>query len=137
MKWLLAALGACIVALLFFLAGFAAGERHAGRERGEGFAPPFMPGGFSLPNGFVTKGHGAAGTVETVSLPTVEMKERDGDTVTVTVASGTPISGGMIAPGQFIVVIGDPASTGTEDIDARFVRIMTPPPSSDTTNNNF
>jgi len=124
--WVL--LGA-FVALLIFIAGVSVGERHGEHPHGAPGAP-FWPGGVALPEGFVTRGHGAVGTIASVTLPTLTLRERDGDTVVAHVASGTPIAGAAaLAPGQFVIIIGDPAQSGNEDfVDARFVRVLPPPP---------
>jgi hypothetical protein len=128
-RWILWTLAALVIAALIFLAGMSFGERRVRHERDETtFASSFL-GGLPLPNGFITRGHGAVGTVMSVSAAAFTLKERDGDTVDVTLASTTPRSGtSTIATGEFVVVIGDPTTTpgGAESIDARFVRILHP-----------
>jgi hypothetical protein len=131
-RWALWGLLGLFVALLIFVAGVAVG-RHSRAGRGAvetSFQPPFMPGGIPLPNGFVTQDHGAVGTVKSVSPPTFTLIERDGDTAVVRFSSTTPLSGApALAPGQFVIVVGDPAGAGADDdIDARFMRVFPSPP---------
>ena len=125
--------GSIIVALLIFHAGFASGERHA-FERLHHDDPGTPPTGL-LPHGFIPDGHGMVGVIESVGSSTLTIRTRDGATEYVELSSTTVIhnadpSATTSTPsvGAGVIIIGNPDDSANE-LDARFVRLMPPPPS--------
>lgn len=138
-KWAIIGFGALLVALLIFDAGFALGARHAFERHGHeahGGGPVFQLGGygFSLPRGFTPGEHGAVGTIQSISLPTFTLSERDGDMQTVTITPTTVIKGATstlmqsdLHAGQQVIVLGNPrTASSSESIQAVFIRIFPP-----------
>ncbi|MGH7936598.1 MAG: hypothetical protein ACREF8_06285 [Chthoniobacterales bacterium] len=132
-KWVLWGLGALLLAGLIFHAGVVVGSHEPVRYRGddEGFHPPFPPfAGMTLPQGFIRGGYGAAGTITAVSLPTITIRTRDGATESIYVGTSTAVSGtsssspATLAPGEFVIVIGDPSDTDDNLTDARFIHVV-------------
>ncbi len=118
-------LAAIIVALLIFHAGIAVGSRRAFRDRGGDFAgrPPM-----GLPHVFIANGHGAIGSVESISPTSFTLKTRAGETETVMLATTTAVraaSGSAtttLAAGETVLVLGTPSSQGA--IKADVIRIL-------------
>jgi hypothetical protein len=126
-KWVLWGLFALVVALLIFRAGTIVGYHDALRFHGlesRGGPQDQGPFGLPLPPDGGMPGHGAVGTIESVALPTVTLKTRDGSEVSVYVASTTP-GVSQLKVGETIVVIGDPNDTDQSgDMNARFIHII-------------
>lgn len=133
-----------IVALLIFQAGVIVGHHKAqfgdrmggnyernfiDMERG-GFPPnPNFGFGEMLPPG----GHGAAGQVMNVTLPTFVIAGPDNLERTVVVSDETIIrqfrdelDTESIVAGKFVVVLGEPNDKG--EIEAKLIRFLPPPP---------
>lgn len=96
-------------------------RKNFGMERPESFKG-MMRGGLPV-------GHGAAGKILAVTLPTFVIQDKDGMEKTITVSSATIIKSGMnntsstsITPNTFVVVIGEPNKDG--QIEAKLIRIM-------------
>ncbi len=124
-----------ILILMAFWFGMYVGERRADFARGWGdnygriFGQPRMgffpePGENPVPRGF-----GNGGVVLKVEGNAIAIKGNDNVEKTVVVATSTPIREGMtsisvdkINPGDSIVIIGDPNSSG--QIQARFIRVF-------------
>lgn len=141
-----------IVALLVFQAGVAVGYRKASfsRQLGNNFYRVFdgratssvmgphgagVPGGkpFMMFGEGVPGGHGAAGFVVSVSLPSIVVVGPDGIERIVVIGDETDIrrfrdtaSSTELAVDDFVVVLGTPNNDG--QIDARLIRILPPPP---------
>ena len=142
-KWILWGLGALVLAALIFHAGVVAGLHDRGissRNFDKSWFDaqlPFGGGVLALPQGFISGGHGAVGTIASVALPAITVTTRDGVTLTVNVDSDTQIVGatpqGTSSPaslsvGDTIVVLGDPDDISTSGaVDARLIRIVPPP----------
>jgi hypothetical protein len=142
-KWVLWGLLALIVAALIFHAGVVVGLHDRGMP-GHDFDKswfdaqiPFGGGILPLPQGFIPGGHGAFGTIASITLPAVTLTTRDGVTLTVKVDEDTQIVGatpeGTSSPtalkvGDVIVVLGDPDDiSSSSTVDARLIRILPPP----------
>ena len=73
-------------------------------------------------------GHGAVGTIQTVTLPTFVMQTREGTDQTVLVGTSTIIRNarGMttktLTTGSHVIVLGEPDSQNR--IDAKFINIL-------------
>lgn len=127
-----------VLALVVFQAGVAVGYKKAefsgrtgdrffrvwGGEKGVRAAMP-------LPDDFIG-GHGAAGRVVSVSLPTFFVATPDNLEKEVFVDSGTvvrkfraSVAASDIQPDEFVVVLGDPETDGR--IRAKLVRVMPSP----------
>lgn len=137
-KWFIwGALGLLAGALVFH-AGVVVGSHNrmlGGRSAEGGFEArmPFGTAGVMLPQGFVQGGHGALGTIDTVSLPTFTVITRDGNTLYIKTSSSTQLSGvpnlDALQSGEMAVIIGEPSDSDTESqINARFIRVTPPPP---------
>jgi hypothetical protein len=134
-----------IVVLLIFQAGVMVGQHKAGfgdrmgehfernfvdMERYENLPPPMAFGfGEMLPPG----GHGAAGQVISVALPTFVIAGPDNLERTVVVNDETVIrqfrdevNKENIETGRFVVVLGEPNDKG--EIEAKLIRFLPPPP---------
>ena|ERR1035437_5737438 len=133
--WAAGVLLAIILAGLIFHAGVVVGS-HRGSfgnpgMRGE-FRPPFFPEGFAMPHGFIQDGHGAVGTITTLSLPTFLMQTREGTSQTIFVSTSTIIQNmgapdtATLATGDNVLVLGSPDSQNR--IDAKIIRILPPAP---------
>ena len=131
-RWIALAVAAVLVALLIFHAGLVAGTHQAPRPRGgmHGFRPSFgTPASFMLPDGYMPRGHGAVGTIATVTLPTLTITERSGDSETVLLATTTLIdsaqgtSSSMLIPGARVIIFGEPDET-VERINAKVIHIL-------------
>lgn len=123
-------IGVLILALLIFHAGVVFGSHRnsfggpSGRPgMDRGFRPPFLPGGFKLPHGFIQNDHGAVGAITAITLPTFTMETRDGTSRTILTSTSTMIRGmGALSVGNKIVVLGEPDSQGR--IRAKLIRIV-------------
>ena len=131
-RWILLGIAAVLVALLIFDAGIAVGA-HAGlrmRSGGEerGFRPFGAPG-FVLPDGYMPRGHGAVGTIATVTLPTLTITEPEGDIETVLVSTTTVIDSpqgsttNLLTPGVRVIIFGDPDES-VERINAKVIHLL-------------
>jgi hypothetical protein len=127
LKWALIVVAGLFVALLIFHAGVSLGERHALERSRPNGSSVFGPG---MPHSFMPEGHGAVGTIQAVSLPTLTLTERDGESETVVLTASTTVEEGpqMVAPasltaGENIVVIGMPGAND-DQIRAELVRVI-------------
>jgi hypothetical protein len=130
-RWVLWGAFAVVVALLIFHAGVVVGSHKSMRERppqGAGLGGMF---GFMPPQGFVENGHGAVGTIATVTLPTFTLQTRDGLTERVETGSSTDVTGGTtgtlgdLQSGQTVIIIGNPQTIDDQDdLDARMIHIL-------------
>jgi hypothetical protein len=140
-KWVLWGAFALIVAMLIFHAGVVVGSHQPtrGRMQIDGRGGPGSMGGFVngfMPRqGFVESGHGAVGTVATVTLPTFTLTNREGVEQKMYAGSTTVVTGGSVnnpsalQKGQFIIVVGDPNDTDDAGyLDARIIHILPSPP---------
>ncbi|MGC9602742.1 MAG: hypothetical protein ABSE76_03345 [Minisyncoccia bacterium] len=140
-KWVLWGLLALIVAALIFHAGVVVGLHDRGIPD-HNFDKswfeaqiPFGGGILPLPQGFIPGGHGAFGTIASITLPTIRLTTRDGVTLTIKVDNDTQIVGatpeGTSSPMALkvedtIVVLGDPDDMSSNGaVDARLIRILT------------
>jgi hypothetical protein len=132
-RWIWWGAAAFILALLIFHAGYVLGSRRGAplgavrQVRVYGFGMPGM-----MPQAFISGGHGAAGTIATVTLPTFILKEEDGDIEYVVVSATTtilwhqpgmpptPTSSGALVPQQHVVILGTP---GSGEIQANLIDI--------------
>lgn len=134
-RWVLWGAFTSIVALLIFHAGVVVGSHQHLRERpGANGAPVGMLGGIMPPQGFVESGHGAVGTVASVTLPTFTLQTRDGMLEKVETGSSTVVTGGStglasdLTSGEKVIIIGDPAEVDDQDdLDARIIHILPSP----------
>ncbi|MGH7141679.1 MAG: hypothetical protein ACREGH_03545 [Minisyncoccia bacterium] len=129
-------IGGIIAVLIVFEAGLLVGGRHARLQYFTGFGAGLGPWGTApgAPHVRVAiLGHGAAGVVSSIALPTVQLVGRDGVKEAVAIASTTRVfrqgagtdatsTAAEIRPGDFVVVIGKPGPGNT--VDAQFVRIL-------------
>lgn len=128
-------IGALILTLLIFHAGVVFGSHRNSfggpsvrSDMGRGFRPPFLPGSFELPHGFIQDGHGAVGAITAITLPTLTMETREGTSKTILVGTSTMIrsmrgtDNGALLVGNKIIVLGKPDSQGR--IDAKLIRIL-------------
>ncbi len=128
-------IGALVLALLIFHAGVVFGSHRnsfggpSGRpSMGRGFRPPFLPGSFELPHGFIPNTHGAVGAITAITPPTFTMETREGTSKTIFVSTSTMIRSmrgadtTAFAIGNKIIVIGEPDSQGR--IDATLIRVL-------------
>jgi hypothetical protein len=143
-KWILWGVLALCLAALIFHAGVVVGlhDRPTGRGPGGGFEAhiPFEGGTVALPQGFAPGGHGAFGTIASITLPAITLTTRDGVTLTVKVDEDTQIVGAVpegtsspaaLSVGDTIIVIGDPDDTNTNGaVDARLIRVLPAPAAS-------
>ncbi len=79
-------------------------------------------------------GHGFVGQISSVALPTITAVSHDGATSTILLTNSTIVRGARgnessttLSHGDMIVVLGEPHSSSTDEIDARFIRILPPP----------
>ena len=130
--------GVVILSFLIFHAGVVFGTHHNSfggpfdrPNMGRGFRPPFFPGGFELPHGFMPNLHGAVGAITEITLPTLTMETREGTNQTIFVSTSTMIRNGddsnmaALSVGSQIIVLGDTNSEGR--IDAKLIRILPAP----------
>ena len=133
---LIAILGVLLVALLIFWAGTAVGSREARFSRdwennylGQFGGPgsPFVPQG-GRDDSFMSA-HGAFGDIVGVRLPEIVVKGAAESEKTVIVGGATVIRRSHalatttdLAPGETVIVIGEPDSKG--DIQASLIRIV-------------
>lgn len=131
-----------IIALLIFQAGVTVGQHKArfGDRMGEHFERNFVDmnrEGFSPSLGFGEMlppgGHGAAGEVMSVTLPTFVIAGPDNLERTIVVTDETVIrqyrnevNTESIRTGNFVVVLGEPNDKG--EIEAKLIRFLPPPP---------
>jgi hypothetical protein len=133
-KWVLWGAFILIVALLIFHAGMVVGQHRPHARANEGPAPGGMLGGFMPTEGYVESGHGAVGTIATVTLPTFILQSRDGLTQTIYAGSTTVVTGGLVpntsalVRNEAVIVIGDPNDTDDGYLDARIIHILSAPP---------
>jgi hypothetical protein len=124
--------GAVIIALLIFHAGVVVGshQRIHGRLV---LQDTGAPGDFIPSETYVESGHGAVGTVESVTLPTFMLQARDGTMQKIYVSSSTIITGGAhntsaLIGGQTVIVIGDPDDTDDQGyLEARIIHVLPSP----------
>ncbi len=130
-KWVALGIIAVLLVAFIFLAGVGIGSHrgHFGSEEGR---PPFSAFGIFLPHAYIVHGHGAVGDVSSVATSSLTLTEREGDTVTVNIASTTTIEThrgtttlSSFAVGTHVIVIGEPEATG--NIAARFIRVLPQP----------
>ncbi|MDE1924631.1 MAG: hypothetical protein KGH79_00400 [Patescibacteria group bacterium] len=139
-KWIFWGIGALVTLLLVFRAGVVVGFHEALSSHGLGRRPPQSePFGLSLFGGTIP-GHGAVGSIATVTLPTLIIQTRDGMMEKIGITSATAINdenGQPLAPselkaGDMVIIIGEPGNTGDMnsegEIDARLIRVLPPPP---------
>ena len=132
-------LGTILALCIVFELGVQFGAEHPTRFafRGGHVPPPF-----GLPHEMMPPGApGFVGKITDATLPTITAQSRDGDTVHITISSSTAIRAEHIreastatntppalTTGAIIIVIGEPSETASSTIDARFIRILPPPP---------
>jgi hypothetical protein len=144
LSWGVLALGAVLVLFLVFDAGFVLGSRRALEMHGPRMigmrgtmpGPNFGFGGWgvAMPHGFIPEGHGAVGTIESISLPTITISTRDGDdTETVLLTPQTKVQGAttsisqdQLQIGQEVVALGEPGTTTANQLTAVLIRILPP-----------
>ena len=128
-----------IVALLIFQAGIFVGYRKASfsYEWGQNYPRIFgaPPGDFLNEfgdRGFIS-GHGTVGQIIKIEGDTIVIKGNDNAEKTVIVSDSTTIQSGRqtikisdLKADDFIVTIGSPNNSG--QIEAKFIRVMPPPP---------
>ena len=131
-KWVLWGAFALIVALLLFHAGFVAGQHQPLRRvpSANGVPPQGMLDGVIPRQGFVENGHGAVGTIATVTLSDFILQTRDGRDQTIETGTSTVVTGGATADtsalqrGEVVIVLGDPQDTDDGYLDARIIHIL-------------
>jgi hypothetical protein len=71
-----------------------------------------------LPHSFLPDGHGVVGSIQSISLPTLTVAERDGEQESITLNASTTVERGSqavapssLAVGQQILIVGMPGST--------------------------
>ena len=116
--------GVLVCALVVFHAGVAYGRW----EMLERMHPEHTVGGF-FPPSFIPEGHGAVGTISSITLPTFTLAERDGDDETVETGTSTIVRDAAsttnaqdLQKGEEVIVLGDRANGQT--IDARLIRVL-------------
>jgi hypothetical protein len=122
-KVAIVAVAAVLYGLVTFHAGVSFGERRTFSRVHGG------PSEFS--HSFIPNGHGAIGTIASITPPTMfVLNERDGDNESVSISSTTVIRKGKnsvgytdLVTGENVVVIGDP-SESSETITARIIHII-------------
>lgn len=140
-KKVLMSIGGIIVALVVFQAGVFVGYRKATFSHRTGdayfqvFGRPqhgFMMG-MPMDNDF-TNGHGAAGKIIKLDLPTFVVSGPDGVEKTIRIKSDTlirrfrdEIKANDLALDDFTITLGAPNAAG--EVEAKFIRILPPPPS--------
>ena len=136
---LIYALGTILALCIVFELGVQFGAEHPTRFafRGVHVPPPF-----GLPHEMMPPGApGFVGKVTDATLPEIAAQTRDGDTVHITISSTTKIRAERgrdatttnntpptLTTGDMIIVIGEPSTLASSTIDARFIRILPPPP---------
>ena len=128
-------IGALVLTLLIFHVGVVFGSHRnsfggpSGRpDMVPGFRPPFFPGDFALPHGFIPNAHGAVGAITAITLPTLTMETREGTSKTILVSTSTIIQNGenpknvTLSVGGQIIVLGDTDSEGR--IGAKIIRML-------------
>ncbi len=134
-RWVLWGAFAIIVAPLIFHAGVVVGQHQPMRGRVAFDGAPGqtggMLGGIMPSRGFVEDGHGAVGTIATVTLPIFTMQNRDGLTQKIYAGTSTMVTGGASADrsalmsGEVVIVIGDPDDSDDDGyLDARIIHIL-------------
>ncbi len=132
-KWVLWGAVAILAALLIFHAGVVVGQQQPLRGRmvlTNGKTSQGMLGGIMPRQGFVENGHGAVGTIATVTLPTFTLESRDGLNQTIYAGTSTTVTGGQtndasaLQSGEVVIVIGDPDDTDDGYLDARIIHIL-------------
>ncbi len=128
---ILVGIGVLFLAVLIFHAGISVGSHRHVSPRNDASWGFRAPGGFNIrmPRGFISNGHGAVGTIQSVASSSVSLKTRDGRTQTVLLTGATTIknsagyaSSSPLSVGQQIVVLGTPDSDG--NIAADLIRVM-------------
>lgn len=148
-KWIFWGIGALVVLFLVFRAGMVVGFHDALRSHGlERRVPPGGPFGLPLPADTMP-GHGAVGSIATITLPTLTLKTRDGMIEKIELASttvihddnGNPLAPASLKTGDMAVVIGDPEDTddfsSEGEIDAQFIRVLPAPAATTTSTTNY
>ena len=136
-KWILWGSSGVILAALIFHAGVVVGSHQTvhGRISFEGGPGGPSSGGmmqnFMPREGYVESGHGAIGSIATITPPTFIIETRDGLTQKIVMSSSTVITGNSgptaaaLQSGQLVIVIGDPNdSDDVGFLDARIVHIL-------------
>lgn len=133
-KWALWGVCTAILLFLIFEAGMAAGQHRPMRHSpGKGPGTP-GPGGilgsFMPEQGYIENGHGAVGTIATVTLPTFILQSRGGLEQVIHVGTSTVITGGSsntgtaLQSGEIVIVVGDPDDTDNGHLEARIIHIL-------------
>lgn len=132
-KWILWGALALILALLIFHAGVEVGQQQPRHSHASFNGLPPQPGmlsGIMPQQDFVADGHGAVGTVATVTLPTFILTSRGGLDEEIYAGTSTVVTGGASADtsalksGETVIVIGDPEDTDDGYLDARIIHIL-------------
>ncbi len=136
-KWLVWGASAVFVGALIFHAGVVLSshsrftEDEPGAMHGFEVRMPFGGVGVQLPQGFMPGGHGALGTISSITLPTITLTSRDGAMLRVEISSSTQIAGAAatttndLRVGDTIIVVGDPNDTDEKgEVDAIFIRVL-------------
>ena len=132
-------LGTILALCIVFELGVQFGAEHPTRFA---FRTMHVPPPFGLPHEMMPPGApGFVGKVTDATLPTIAAQTRDGDTVNITISSTTKIRAERerdatttndatpsVSAGDMIIVIGEPSKLASSTIDARFIRILPPPP---------
>ena len=135
-KWFLWGALALVLALLIFHAGVVVGQqqpRHVHAPFNDAPAQGGILSGIMPQADYVEDGHGAVGTIATVTLPTFTMQSRDGLTEEIYAGTSTMVTGGnapdtsALQSGEVVIVIGDPEDTDDGYLDARIIHILPSP----------
>jgi hypothetical protein len=129
--------GFLVLALCIFQAGLFIGFRKAqfSGQFGDAYYKTFggrgMGGGMFF-NNDMEGGHGVAGTIVKINLPTLMIEDRDGTEKVVVLTDDTLIrrfretlKDTDLHPKDFVVVLGSPNSAS--QIEAKLVRLLPPP----------
>ena len=137
-NWLIWGTSGVILTALIFHAGIVVGSHQNNRRasyQGASGDQGGMMQNFMPRQGYMESGHGAVGTIATVTLPTFIITTRDGAQQSIYAATGTVVTGGTaqgpsaLTSGQFVVIIGDPDDSDDKGyLDARIIHILPPPP---------
>lgn len=138
--FVLFSIGAVVISLLIFHAGFVAGAHNRfplsqEQSRGWNFQAPGF-GTVHVPHAFIMRGHGIVGIVQNISSSSLTIQTREGETQTVALTSTTQFrnldgsaSSTALVKGLGVMVLGAPDANG--QISAEVIRIVPagfPPP---------